>query len=205
VASFYAEGFLGPASGLPRDEDQVTKRVIADERNERLIFVWCYEYVTTVLGGKLQVPEQMLVRVTLLVCPDETSLDGAEVVSSGVPHEIGVAVDPLLGVKRPKVLYSQVGVALDKPFQAIAVPLKGIGGTVLVDPIEKGVDDGRERMGRDLAGSRLAHQAVVGVVSVFSGLAQVMLDARDADEPGLASFTKPRSWRLSHDKPSSCD
>ena len=93
-------------------------------------------------------------------------------------------------------------VAFDESLQPVPVPLVGMRRAVFVAPLKKRINESRERLTENFGLLWLREQRLVAFERYAFVAAEIDLATVERDEPTIARRTKPRLWKLLHNKTS---
>ena len=191
VAGFDVERFLRAAAGLPGGHDQIGQARVADELEEPLDLLGREGDLAMIGRRHFEVGQRADLKEPLADGPIAAAFDRPHVVASGGDGEV-VVVDPGFDVMGADLACRDPRVLLDEPFEAIAVPLVGIGSPFPLDPFEEPVGQVGECEHLDL------HPRVAGLlrhhrVELVEGL--FLVGPRLCRTPSMVTNQQLRSLR----------
>ena len=141
VAGLDGENLLGPAAGLPADDQQVPERLVLDSAEDPGVLPGRDDHVPPAGPGLLDVADGAGLDQPHLRRPVERPLDGRDRAPLAAAPA-GLGVDPLLDVDRLQSLDGKVaGYRAGERLEVVAVPVVGPRGAVLLAPVEERIED----------------------------------------------------------------
>src|SRR5262249_23712617 len=141
VAGLDGEGLLGPATGLPADDEQVSEGLVLDLPEDPGVLLGRDDYVPPARPRLLDGTGPAGFHETPLLPPGRCPLHGHD----GTPlaaTPAGLGIDPLLGVDRLQPFDREIaGDRSGERLEVVAVPVVGPRGAVFLAPVEERVED----------------------------------------------------------------